>query len=748
MKLFIVANRLPVKAVEADGKYTFVRSEGGLATGLSSLQSAFETHWIGWPGLCPEKDDEKKDIAADLRKMKLHPVFFSKDQYRDYYEGYCNSTIWPLCHYFFSFTQVKKSFFDCYRAVNQLFCNEVARIARPGDRVWVQDYQLMLLPGMLRQACPGVHIAYFHHIPFPSYELFRILPERAELLRGLLGADFIAFHCYDYMRHFLSAVERVLHLNFTLNGFHADGHVVKVDALPMGINYNLYHQAAQTPAVEQQIEKKRKQIGSCRLLLSVDRLDYSKGILHRLQGYKIFLEQHPEYRENVVLMMVIAPSRDNVESYTDLKVKIDEAIGKINGLYSTVDWTPVVYFYHGFPFEELAAMYYLADVALVTPLRDGMNLVAKEFVATKNGNSGVLVLSEMAGAAAELTEAVLINPNDTDQIARAIDTALAMPLDEQLRRIAKMQKVVSVQTVDKWAAKCMAEWDDAVALDLCFRKKIINPNLQSQMLGLFSKAGKRLFILDYDGTLAAFRNRPEEAAPTADLKDLLSALGSLPGTRVVISSGRSWLTLDQWFGSLPVCLAAEHGAYYKENGKWHRNVPKAEWSESLLSTLRAFMNNTPRSWLEIKDTGLAWHYRATDPWLGEFRARQLVHSLYSVCMLKNLRIIPGNKVVEIKLSQCSKGSEALRLLHADNYDFVMAVGDDTTDEDMFRVLPPEALTIKVGQVSEMARYNLQRQEDVLPFLAAFAENGRDVSQVSTGWKGWMARIMGKITNKE
>ena len=282
MKLYIISNRLPVKVTKEDETFVFSRSEGGLATGLDSLQISYEKHWIGWPGICVDNEESKEEITFRLEGINFHPVFLSEIQIKNYYEGYSNSTIWPLCHYFFVYTLYRNSFWQSYQEVNQLFCDAICRVIRPGDKVWIQDYQLMLLPGMLRKVYPDLNIGYFHHIPFPSYELFRILPERAEILKGLLGADFIAFHTHDYMRHFISAVERVLRIDFKLDEAQLGNRVVETDALPMGINYGLYHNASSRPEVRRAIDRTRKFFGNHKLILSVDRLDYSKGILHRL----------------------------------------------------------------------------------------------------------------------------------------------------------------------------------------------------------------------------------------------------------------------------------------------------------------------------------------------------------------------------------------------------------------------------------------------------------------------------------
>ena len=733
MKLYIISNRLPVKVANPNDTFVFSRSEGGVTTGLDSLETSYEKHWIGWPGICVNKEKDKQEINEKLLELNFHPVFLSEAHIRNYYEGYSNSTIWPMCHYFYAYTLYKKCFWQSYQVVNQLVCDEICRLIRPGDKVGIQDYQLMLLPGMLRKVYPELCIGYFHHIPFPSYELFRILPERAEILKGLLGADFIAFHTHDYMRHFISAVERVLHIDFKLDEIQIGNRVVRVDALPMGINYELYHNASQNPVVRQAIDRNRTLFGNHKLILSVDRLDYSKGILHRLHGFSSFLEHHPEYHGKVTLAMVIVPSRDHVGSYAELKTKIDEEIGSVNGRYSTMNWTPVCYFYHGFSLEELTAMYYVADIALVTPLRDGMNLVAKEYVASKCDNTGVLILSEMAGAAVEMTDAIQINPNDSGQIENAICQALEMPAEEQKLRLQRMQKILSVQTVNKWAADFVNGLDMTCMKNDSLRKKRITAATIAQITLKYNQAKQRLILLDYDGTLAALKTRPEDAKPTPELISILQQMTADPSNHIVINSGRDHFTLEKWLGSLPVCMAAEHGAFYKENGVWHKNIKKLEWSTGLQSILQMFVDKTPRSRLEVKETALAWHYRESDAWLGTLRAQQLVNALISICTRQKLQILQGNKVIEIKSPDYNKGSEVNRLLSNKRYDFVIAMGDDTTDDDMFQALPLNAVTVKVGSISEIANYNLPSQTDVLPFLQAIIgrQKGSGINTNST-----------------
>jgi trehalose 6-phosphate synthase/phosphatase len=716
MRLIIISNRLPIKAKRENNQYYFSKSEGGLATGLDSMEFPFEKIWIGWPGVDIKYEDDKRYIAGKLEEYNYHPVFLTKRQVKEFYEGYSNSRIWPLCHYFYVLIKYDRKHWDAYQEVNSLFLEKAMEIIREGDIIWIQDYHLMLLPGMLRKYNPELSIGYFHHIPFPSYELFRVLPERAEILKGLLGCDLIGFHTHEYMRHFISAGERVLDLTYSLDKVWVDNREVYVDTYPMGINYKKYNEAIYVPKVRELVSELQQNYKERKLILSVDRLDYSKGILNRLKGYAAFLKNNPHYQGKVSLTMIIVPSRDTVESYAELKIKVDQAIGAINGQFSKIDWTPVNYFYHSFSFEELAAMYYAADIALITPLRDGMNLVAKEYVASKKDAPGVLILSEMAGASIELMDAIIINPNEIDQIEDSILQAIEMPVEEQFKRLKRMQAILSRQTVDKWAGEFIDELISIGSKNRELGKKLLYPEKEKDIKEQYDRAESRLILLDYDGTLTGFKPRPEDAFPDDGLLSLLSRLSGDRRNNVVISSGRDHNTLEEWFGSLEIGLAAEHGAFYKENGIWHENVHKEVWDEEILNIFKKLTDKTPRSSLEIKKTALVWHFRKVDPWLSAIRSQQLIDALISPCSRHNLHIVKGNKIIEVKYPDCTKGSEVQRLLAGKSYDFVMAIGDDTTDEDMFNALPENSIAIKIGNCSEAANYNLLKQPDTLAFL--------------------------------
>jgi len=716
MKLVIISNRLPLKIVEENNEHKIIHSQGGVATGLDSLETTMEKHWVGWPGMYLDDCEEKEEINNRLSEQNYHPVYLSSNQIENYYEGYSNSVLWPLCHYFPNNIHYEDKYWNAYKEVNALICDAAMKIIEPGDIVWVQDYQLMLVPGMIREKISDISIGYFHHIPFPSYELFRTLPERAEILKGLLGADLVGFHTHSYMRHFISAVYRVLKFDCQLDEIQLDRRIVNVDAFPMGINYDKYHNAIEDVDIARKAKELKDSFGNGKIIVSVDRLDYTKGILIRLKSFEQFLQNHPEYKGKVSLAMIVSPSRDNVEFYADLKDEIDKMVGAINGAFSTIDWTPVYYFYRSFDFEEITALYNIADIALITPLRDGMNLVAKEFIATKENKPGVLILSEMAGASIELSDAIIVNPTDIKEIENAILQALEMPEKEQLEALVSMQEIISVQTVGQWAKDFVQELKEVRKHNVQLEQKIVEKKNFKIIKENYDRSENRLILLDYDGTLVGFNKDPLRAYPSQSLLDLLSELENDSKNHVVITSGRDRHILEKWLGKLPVGLAAEHGAFYKEKGEWHNNTPDIQWDNEILKIIHHTVKRTPRSKMEVKDTALVWHYRDVDVWLAELRVNQLVDALINPCSRHNLQIMKGNKIVEIKSTDFSKGTEAKRLIEKSNYNFIMAIGDDTTDEEMFMALPKDAITIKVGKNTKASKYNIPTQQQTLLFL--------------------------------
>ncbi len=722
-KTIIVSNRLPVKTQVIDGQVSFKPTAGGLATGLSTIRKVGEQIWIGWPGAFVEEAAAELEIRQQLDTMGMDAVFLSKDEIEKYYEGFSNGILWPICHYVPSYATYVQAYWDAYVEVNRKFAARVLAVAQPGDTIWVHDYQLLLTPQLVRAQLSDVRIGYFHHIPFPSYEVFRQIPWREALLKGVLGADLVGFHTYDDVRHFISTATRVLGLASSLNQLDVDHRPVLVDAFPMSIDFRKYSKMTTRTGVVRNVQKVKQAVREARMVFSVDRLDYSKGILLRLQAFELFLEAHPEYSEKVSLLMLVVPSRDRVPAYNRLKREIDRTVSAINANHQTLGWQPVVYMYRSVAPELLSAMYVAADVCLVTPLRDGMNLVSKEYVASSTDELGVLILSEMAGASKELTEAILINPNDVPALADALFQALEMPEDEQRERMRLMRATVRKFDVQHWVKLFMQRLDEIKRIQHDMLTKQLTPASFGPIGVLYAAARKRMIFLDYDGTLMGFNVDPLKVQPDEALLALLESLARDRRNRVAIISGRKHETLDEWLGQLPIDLIAEHGAWTRrKGGAWQKHPGLSNaWKRELLPILDSFADRTPGALVEEKSYSLSWHYRKVERGLGEQRAIELQDRLRMLAFDRGLQILQGHMVIELKSNQVSKGNAARLWLEEDAYDFVLAAGDDHTDEDTFKAMPEDAVTIKVGGDVSAARFSIESVADVRALLHALAQ---------------------------
>lgn len=731
-RLIIASNRLPVKIDRNGEEMKVTASAGGLATGLKSYHKQNDSVWIGWPGLIPDTKDEEKQIATLLETEHCQPVFMNKELIENFYDGFSNATLWPLFHYFTEFTEFKDKYWQAYKEVNELFAQQIIDTAEENDTVWVHDYQLLLVPNILREKRPDLKIGFFLHIPFPSYELIRVLPWREEIIAGIMGADLIGFHTYDYARHFISSVKRLLGHDVDFNQIKLEGRQVFIDVFPMGIDYSKFEKEALTiqskPIQErskehQDIDRFLLSMPNRKLILSIDRLDYTKGIPERLKAYKYFLNKYPEYREQVSLIMLTVPSRTDVEQYQNLKNEVDVLVGSINGEFGTLNWNPVIYFYRSVPFASLIELYSSADVALLTPLRDGMNLVAKEFLASKVNHKGVLILSEMAGASKELGEALSVNPNNIEETAEAIYTALTMPDEEQGKSVLTMQKRIKRYDIHKWASEFVDALKKAGLRQSDYHARKISTKLQNNIFSDFNAADSKILFLDYDGTLQRFFGNPQAAKPDAELYNLLDNISNTPNTELVLISGRDKDTFNQWFGHKDYTLIAEHGAWQKEvKDEWkERKALHDEWKDSILPVLESYVDRTPGSLIEVKTYSLVWHYRKADIELGALRALELVHDISNLIINQELEILEGSKVIEIKVSGVNKGTAAAELLFNRNAKFVLAMGDDWTDEFLFRELPETAHTVKVGTGNSVAKYYVDSYKDVREFLAHLIE---------------------------
>jgi trehalose 6-phosphate synthase/phosphatase len=715
-RLIIIANRLPFNIAKRTGKFHFRPSPGGLATGLSSLSDSYEQLWMGWPGITSDKltANDKEQIRERLFAENCLPIFLPKKQIDRYYLGFCNKTIWPIFHYFPERAAYEDKFWETYKQVNQTFCDEVMKVIKAGDNIWVHDYQLMLLPKLLREKLPELEIGFFLHIPWPSYELFRLLPWRNEIIDGLLGADLIGFHTYDYVRHFLSSVSRIMGFEHLLGKVSLGNRVAKVDAFPMGIDCEKYSQAISKAGVRNEAEKIRREMGKRKIIISVDRLDYTKGIIERLEAYDLFLSQNPKYKEKVTLIMVAVPSRTGVEDYKMLRNRLEQLVGRINGEHGTMGWIPVWYLYRFLPFKRITALYNAADVALVTPLRDGMNLIAKEFLATKTDGRGVLILSEMTGAASELGEALIVNANNKGTIIKAIKEALEMPLLEQMERNRLMQERLRRYDISRWSSDFLNTLFNIKKTQQELSVRKLSETTRKKLVSDYAKSRKRLLLLDYDGTLVGFKGKPAQAEPDEEIRSLLQSLSSNANNTVVIISGRDRETLEKWLGNLKVELVAEHGGWIRQkNEDWQSLEPSTgEWKNTIRPILELYSDRTAGSSIEEKDFCLVWHYRKADPELAYLREQELRGTLLNLTENLDVGVFEGNKIIEIRKVGVNKGRAAELWLERENWDFLLAAGDDYTDEEMFNVLPKEAYSIKVGINISKAQFNVDDVKEI------------------------------------
>ena len=725
-RLFIVSNRLPINITTEGAELKVNPSSGGLVSAIDSyLQETSaefaKTFWVGVPG-CTANIWNKALQLLPASDHNYLPVLILKDQYEKYYNGFSNSVLWPLFHYFPSFAEYKPEFFEQYLKANEQFAEIMVRHLRPGDTVWIHDYHLLPLALMLRKYINELSIGFFLHIPFPSFEIFRLLPKKWQehILEGMLGADLVGFHTIDYAAHFLQSVQMVLGVDNKRHIIRHDNRLIKVDVFPISIDYNCFHEAYDKPEVVSIRETLLQKMTKQKIIFSVDRLDYTKGVQNRLKAYELFLQGHPEYINKVVFILVVVPSRDTIPRYAERKRLIDESISQINSQIGNIHWQPIIYQYNTLSFDEMVALYTTCDLALITPLRDGMNLVSKEFVASRKDKKGVLVLSEMAGSARELTDALTINPNDVIEMAQKIQEGLEMNEADQGARLENMQRRIRNYNVQTWASDFMQELANIKQKQEAFQIQFLDEHSKKSMLDAFRNSDSRLLLMDYDGTLVPFAPDPEMAVPGKTLLNLIAELCSRKENNVYMISGRSSAWLEKHFGHLPINLIAEHGARSKTNDEeWITEVQThSEWKEQIYNIMEMYVRRCANSFIEEKDFSIVWHYRNSNVDQGKLRSIELISELHDYIHNHHLQVLAGNKIVEVRNSGIDKGTAIKKVLAKKDHDFIFAVGDDKTDEDMFKLLmnTQNCYSIKVGTEASYARYNLQTPQMVVSLL--------------------------------
>nr|WP_241986435.1 bifunctional alpha,alpha-trehalose-phosphate synthase (UDP-forming)/trehalose-phosphatase [Cryobacterium psychrophilum] len=715
----VVSNRLPVDFEEApDGSTIWRTSPGGLVTALEPLMRSSGGAWIGWPGVadCDVEPFENDGIS-------IVPVCLSARELEEYYEGFSNDTLWPLYHDVIASPSFHRETWDAYVTVNRRFAEAAMASAAEGATVWVHDYQLQLVPRMLRDARPDLVIGFFNHIPFPSYGIYAQLPWRKQILHGLLGADVIGFQRLEDAGNFTRAVRR-------LYGYPTRGVVIDVPTdtrqtrrvvakhFPISIDAAGYEEMARRPEIQARARQIREDLGNPKtVILGVDRLDYTKGIGHRIKAFGELLADGRLSVEDVTLVQIASPSREQVGSYMALRDDIELAVGRLNGDFSTISHTAISYHHHGYPREEMVAMFLAADVMLVTALRDGMNLVAKEYVAVRFDGDGVLVLSEFAGAADELKQAILINPHDIEGMKDAIVRAVEMPRRDRTRRMRALRRRVFDHDVAAWSASFLSALSGGAAV-----KAGISDALGATLEEL-ANSESLLVALDFDGTLAPHVDRPEDARAVQGTREAVQRLLDLPEVRVAFVSGRALVSLQQVAEPQPdVLLTGSHGIEMKlDNPEIELNLVSAELEhlDTLVRVLTAISDSVTGTSIERKPAGMALHTRLATPQDGEqaqAEARRLLGD-----ELPGLTVREGKNVLEFSVRSSTKG-DALQLLRAHvGAERVLYAGDDVTDEDAFAVLGPDDVGIKIGPGPTLAGYRVRSPNEVTQLINRLAD---------------------------
>ncbi len=734
-RLILASNMLPVDITWQEGKYHIEKAEETTISGLENFYGEFEPQWVGLTGFENHefKANEIRSLEAALKPFDCVPIFPRPRDGDLHLHGFARNTLWPLFHYFTENVIYSEVAWKAYVKINRMYADRILEIIQEGDILWVHDYHLLMLPQMIREERPDISIGLFIHIPFPSFELFRLLPWRLELIDGMLGADLIGCQTYDNVRHFMSSVRRLKGVDSIFNRISIGERTLKVDVFPKGINYERFrnkaleiHSENPRPSVIQEEMRLFKESGQLeKLIISIDKLDYTKGIPQRIRAFERFLQTYPEYNGRISMIVQAIPSGETSDSFFNLKSQVDELVGRINGNYGTITWTPVRYLNQNFTMDERIDLYSLSDIALILPLRDGMNLVSKEFVASRHDGTGVLILSELAGASKELHEALLVNPNDLDAIAEAIKEAIEMPEEEQIRRNKVMMMRLHRYTVGRWAHEFIKSLEGIKEIQEFTLTKKINTTRMHEIIDRYKASKQRILFLDYDGTLAWFKKDPEDAKPDEQLYEILKRLSSDPNNTIVIISGRDKETLGRWFDAdWKIHFVAEHGVWFREPGdEWHMMEQiNNDWRESVEPLLEYYVDQTPRSFIEYKNFSLVWHYRKSDPDLSLQRAWELKDELRTLTSNLNLEIMDGDKVLEIKYSGINKGRAASHKLGDLSFDFILAVGDDWTDEFTFEAMPEEAYTIKVGTKTTKANFYIDSVDLVREMLCRFTKD--------------------------
>ena len=794
---------LPNKVSYDDGQWNTSSRRGtsALFDGLNYLSSRGPHTILGWTGeitsqtaaetIHVPKDDRKKleKQLAGNSSAKIAPVwlwddidsqndvahFKSQRRWRQFPEH----ELYTLFHYKQhepTDGRAERLWWADFYKMNQLFADRIMEIYTPGDIIWVHDYHLILLPNILRQRLSNATIGYFLHIPFPSSEFLRCLARRKEVLQGVLGANLVGFQSLGYCRHFVSCCKRIVHFESSLHGVDAYGAHVAVDAFPIGIDAAGIRKAAfEDPVVEEKMAGILQLYAGKRIIVGRDRLDTVRGVAQKLQAFEIFLDRHPHWQDKVVLIQVTSPtSVEEEKEDADHKMsnKISDLVARINGKHGSLQFSPVQHYPQYISREEYLALLRVANVGLITSVRDGMNTTSLEYVVCQEGNDGPLILSEFSGTASSLTGAIQINPWDLYDVADKLDEALKMSPTQRKEQHNQLYERVTSNTVQAWADGFLNRLEATVdSKSSSNATPVLDRTL---LLSQYRNAKQRLFMFDYDGTLTPIVKDPNSAIPSDRVIRTLKTLAADPNNAVWIISGRDQAFLEEWMGHIPeLGLSAEHGCFIRHphEDTWENVTEETDmsWQADVQDVFQEFTDATQGSFIERKKVAVTWHYRRADPEFGLYQARECKKRLEETVAKKyDVEVMEGKANVEVRPTFVNKGEIAKRLIReygeeprpssaaarvVDNAadasdskkrvgterpDFVLCLGDDFTDEDMFRALngsdlPHEhvfSCTIGASSKQTLASWHLLEPADVISTLGLL--NGTDVDVQDLG----------------
>lgn len=744
-RIITVVTSLPTqicKKSENDSSLTYwdvepIRGQSALYLSLFFLQqhTEWETHIVGWTGELVNKSNKTSNLETDnikddplyldnddkeVLKMKMrkatksdhvHPVWLlRRDQSR--WRQYAENVIWPLFHYIqgqpTDGREDAQAWHD-YVKFNEAYFQKIKAIYKPGDIIWIHDYYLFLLPQLLRMEFPDAYIGLYVHAPFPSSEYFRCLSKRTQLLDGMLGSDRIAFQSESFQRHFLSCCARVLGHEVTKSSVQAYGTSVSVETLPIGIDTKkIEHDAfSEEHGVDAKVKALRDIYSDKKIIVGRDRLDMVRGVVQKLEAFEMFLQMYPEWRDKVVLIQVSSPGFSH--SYK-VEKKVTELVSQINSQFGSLNHTPVLHYHIRINKDEYLALLRVADLALITSIRDGMNTTSLEFVICQKEKKSPLILSEFTGTASVLSEAILVNPWDSVGIAKTINDSLLMTEDQRSSLEDKLYKQVTSNTIQTWTSKFL---ELLIAQVRNTHETHFTPTLNRPLLyNNYKNLKRRLFLFDYDGTLTPIVKDPAAAIPSSKLLQIVDKLTADPQNQFWIISGRDQAFLEKWWGSKNVGLSAEHGCFMKDVGsdKWYNLAATFDmsWQLKVDEVFKKYTEHTPGSNIERKKVALTWHYRRADPDLGIFQAEKCMEELKNgIGKQYDVEVMAGKANIEVRPRFVNKGEIVKRLVlnpHGAKQDphtvklnpeatpvdelpdFMFCLGDDMTDEDMFRSL--------------------------------------------------------------